>query len=290
MAALLAAVSLAVIALAGGRSGGDATQRSATVSDLVTAADRDPSSGSERTSGSAVSAPGAVTRGTSASEGSSGPAGLGRGPVPRAHRHHSVVLAQVEPAAVSRLGAGAKAVFLGDSYTSGWNGAGIGSHSWPALVGADRGWKVVNLSVAGTGFMNPGWTAQPIASQVDAAVRQRPQVVFVAGGHNDSRWPAATTSKAALTVIDRLHAALPGAVIVIIAPIWQDGSPPSRCLALRDALRRKAAAIGAVFVDPLGEHWFAGASHRFIGPDGLHPTNAGHAWLASRVLAELTGI
>jgi lysophospholipase L1-like esterase len=210
--------------------------------------------------------------------------------VPRANRHHAVVLAQVEPAAVSRLGPGATAVFLGDSYTSGWNGAGIGSRGWPALVGADRGWKVVNQSVAGTGFMNPGWTDQRIGSQVDVAVRQKPQVVFVAGGHNDSRWPAATTSGAALSVIDRLHAALPDAVLVIIAPIWQDGSPPSRCLMLRDALRRKAIAIGAVFIDPLGEHWFAGTSHRFIGNDGLHPTDAGHAWLASRILADLTEI
>jgi lysophospholipase L1-like esterase len=45
-----------------------------------------------------------------------------------------------------------------------------------------------------------------------------------------------------------------------------------------------------VFIDPLAHHWFVGSSHRFIGPDGLHPTDAGHAWLASRILAALTGI
>jgi lysophospholipase L1-like esterase len=191
---------------------------------------------------------------------------------------------------VSRLGPGAKAVFLGDSFTSGWSGAGIGSHGWPGLVGADRGWKIVNLAVAGTGYMNPGWTHQTIGSRVDAAIRQKPQVVVVAGGHNDSRWAAATTGRAAIRVIDRLHAALPDAAIVIVAPIWQDGSPPARCLALRDALRRKAAAIGAVFIDPLADRWFAGAGHRFIGPDGLHPTNAGHAWIANRILEQLAGI
>ena len=205
-------------------------------------------------------------------------------------RRPMVVLPESQPIVVSRLGRGAKAVFLGDSYTSGWNGAGLGARGWPALVGVARGWRVVNLSVPGTGFMNPGWTAQPIGSRVDAAIRQKPDVVFVAAGHNDSRWSGATTSRAADRVIDRLHAALPDAVIVIVAPIWQDGSPPTRCLILRDELRRKARSIGEGFIDPLAERWFTGTSHRFIGSDGFHPTNAGHADVAARILRDMAGI
>ena len=61
-------------------------------------------------------------------------------------------------------GVGATAVFLGDSYTSGWNGAGMGERGWPRLVGSARGWRTVNLAVAGTGFLNPGWTDQPIGN------------------------------------------------------------------------------------------------------------------------------
>ena len=89
---------------------------------------------------------------------------------------------------VATVGRGATALFLGDSYTSGWNGAGLGARGWPALAAAARGWKVVNLAVPGTGFMNPGWTGQPIGSRVDAAIRHRPDIVFVVAGHNDSRW------------------------------------------------------------------------------------------------------
>jgi lysophospholipase L1-like esterase len=201
-----------------------------------------------------------------------------------------VVLPDLQPIVVSRVGRGSRAIFLGDSYTSGLNGAGLGARGWPALVGAARGWKVVNLSVPGTGFMNPGWTAQPIGSRVDVAIRQKPDVVFVAAGHNDSRWSAATTSMAADRVIDRLHAALPDTVIVIVAPIWQNASPPTRCLILRDELWRKARSLRDVFIDPLAERWFTGTSHRFIGPDELHPTNAGHAYIADRILADMTGI
>lgn len=181
------------------------------------------------------------------------------------------------------------AVFLGDSFTSGWNGAGIGARGWPRLVGADQEWQTVNLAVAGTGFINPGWTNQPIGSRVAEAIRRGPDVIVVAGGHNDSRWSAVATARAADEVIDRLHVAASDALLVIVAPIWQDGSPPLRCLALRDHLRRKAASIGAVFIDPLAEGWFSGASHRLIGPDGLHPTDAGHRFIAERVLVALVG-
>jgi lysophospholipase L1-like esterase len=186
-------------------------------------------------------------------------------------------------------GRGATAVFLGDSYTSGWHGAGIGSRGWPRIVDAARGWETVNLAVPGTGFLNPGWTDQPIGSLVGRAARAHPDVIVLAGGHNDSRWSAAATARAADAVIDRLRRAAPDAVLVIVAPIWANGSPPRRCLDLRDHLRRKAAAVGAVFVDPLADRWFAGSSHRLIGPDGIHPTDAGHRYIADRILEGLAG-
>jgi lysophospholipase L1-like esterase len=186
-------------------------------------------------------------------------------------------------------GRGATAVFLGDSYTSGWHGAGIGSRGWPRIVDGARGWKTINLAVPGTGFLNPGWTDQPIGSLVGRAVKAHPDVIVLAGGHNDSRWSVAATARAADAVIDRLRRAEPEAVLVIVAPIWANGSPPRRCLDLRDHLRRKAAAVGAVFVDPLADRWFAGSSHRLIGPDGIHPTYAGHRFIADRVLEALAG-
>lgn len=186
-------------------------------------------------------------------------------------------------------GAGATAVFLGDSYTSGWKGAGVGKRGWPRLVGSARGWRTVNLAVAGTGFLNAGWTDQPIRALIAKAAKADPDVIVLAGGHNDSRWSAAETARAADDVIDRLRAAAPDALLVIVAPIWQDGSPPQRCLALRDHLNARAAEVGAVFVDPLADGWFGGARHRLIGRDGIHPTDAGHRFIADQVLAALDG-
>jgi lysophospholipase L1-like esterase len=111
--------------------------------------------------------------------------------------------------------------------------------------------------------------------------------VFVAGGHNDRRYVPSQSASASDRVLDTLHRALPNTIIVVIGPIWQDGSPATNILLLRDHLRRKAAAIGALFIDPIRDGWFSGASHRFIGPDGVHPTDAGHRHIAAMVLARL---
>jgi hypothetical protein len=175
-------------------------------------------------------------------------------------------------------------VVLGDSYTSGWQGAGTGAHGWPRIVGRERGWHVLNFAVPGTGFLNPGWTraTHPLAGEPDrrsapgcrrdrGRAQRLPVVTLLdrdGGGSGDRR----------------IHRSLPEAAIVVIGPIWQDGSPPSRCLALRDHLGRTAAAVGAVFVDPIGERWFAGSRHRMIRADGIHPDDAGHRWMAARVL------
>ena len=179
------------------------------------------------------------------------------------------------------------AAFLGDSYTTGYNGAGLGRAGWPAIVAASLKLRPQVRAVAGTGFVNPGWTGQPIRTRVAGVIKAHPRIVFLVAGHNDRRFATALSTTAADAVIDRLHKALPDSVLVVIGPIWQDGHAPRSLRVLRDHLRRKAAEIGAVFVDPLRGAWFAGTAHRLIGPDGIHPTDAGHRHIASLVLRAL---
>jgi lysophospholipase L1-like esterase len=146
---------------------------------------------------------------------------------------------------------------------------------------------VTNLAVAGTGFVNPGWTGQPLRTRLAATVRSRPQVVVVAMGHNDSHYGTTATADAARRDLDRLRKALPNAVIIVVAPIWANGTPPASMLRLRTVLRREARAIHALFVDPLKDGWFVGSNQRYISSDGLHPTNAGHRHIARRLLSAL---
>ena len=49
---------------------------------------------------------------------------------------------------------------------------------------------------------------------------------------------------------------------------------------------------GATFVDPIAERWFVDRPD-LIGRDGVHPTDAGHAYMADKIApligAELPG-
>ena len=111
------------------------------------------------------------------------------------------------PTVAARHVGGSKAVFLGD-LDHRVEGVGIGRRGWPAIVGRTLGWRTVNLAVAGTGFMNPGWTNQTIGARVAATISQKRYIVVVAAGHNDSRWSVATTARAADAALDRLRRAL----------------------------------------------------------------------------------
>jgi lysophospholipase L1-like esterase len=205
------------------------------------------------------------------------PSPSGGATAPAAQRSSSRVATRTAPIAA----------FLGDSYSSGFNGAGYGTSGWPAIVGAALRLRPLNRAVPGTGFVNPGWTAQPIRTQVAAVIRADPRIVFVAGGHNDRRYATADTQAAAIAVIERLHRGLPQATLVVIGPIWSGDSAPASLVRLRDALRREATAVGARVIDPIAGRWLAGAAKRYIGNDGLHPTNAGHRHIAALVLRAL---
>jgi lysophospholipase L1-like esterase len=217
----------------------------------------------------------------------------GRSTVDAAITMSGAVIAGVHAPARAVSGGGAHtrpiAAFLGDSYTSGYNGAGYGRSGWPAIVSASLHLRPFNRAVPGTGFVNPGWTGQPIRTEVAAVVRANPRIIFLVGGHNDRRFAPAASRAAAIAVIDQLRVALPDARLVVIGPLWSGDAAPPSLIRLRDVLRAKARAIGAEFIDPIAARWLAGSARQFIGPDGLHPTNAGHRHIAALVLRALRG-
>jgi acyl-CoA thioesterase-1 len=177
------------------------------------------------------------------------------------------------------------AVVIGDSYSSGWAGVGEGSNSWPSILGRAQDWRITNLAVPGTGFVNPGWTNDPVRTQVAAAINLKPGIVIVASGHNDERYAASTVNRAADVALGRLRTGLPNAMIVVVGPIWPDSDPDPTIVALRDHLRGTAAGIDALFIDPIAGGWFSGANHKYVGSDGTHPTSAGYRRIATLLIA-----
>ncbi len=70
--------------------------------------------------------------------------------------------------------------------------------------------------------------------------------------------------------------------LLVVGPPWPTADVPGSMLQVRDMLSAAARAAGAVFVDPINERWFVDRPD-LIGPDGVHPNDAGHEYLAGKI-------
>ncbi|MEJ2866272.1 SGNH/GDSL hydrolase family protein [Actinomycetospora sp. OC33-EN08] len=186
---------------------------------------------------------------------------------------------------------GTSVAVIGDSISQGTRLGGLGRANWTSIVGAARGWKVTDVAVGGTGYVHasPG-TQNFAAGQLERAVAAAPGTVVVQGSRNDGLTPLPQVSAAAADLYRQLQQRLPGVRLVVIGPVWSDGTITPSLEALRDAVRTPALAAGATFIDPIGENWFAAADTAqppVIAADGVHPSDAGHRLIAERVLRGL---
>lgn len=193
------------------------------------------------------------------------------------------------------------AVFLGDSYTEA--GQVVSNESFPVLVAQHFGWNGVNLGEGGTGYLAEGPVEfpdrAPFPDRVAAIVASDPDVVIVAGGINDQELITddGTAFRAAVAAtLDPLRAGLPNAEIYVVGPFWPNGYPVENITLANQIISEEAAARGLPFIDPVGGQWITGTNDGsepgnrvdYIGPDGTHPTAAGHAWIAQRLIESLT--
>ena len=118
--------------------------------------------------------------------------------------------------------------------------------------------------------------------QVRGAPEPDADVVVVFGSRNDKFLPAAEVKSQAVAVFDAVRAQSPSADLVVIGPAWDDDVPPNELFLARDAVASAAADAGALFVDPLAEEWLLDRPE-LIGLDGVHPNDAGHAYLAGLI-------
>jgi hypothetical protein len=80
--------------------------------------------------------------------------------------------------------------------------------------------------------------------------------------------------------LETAKAKAPEAKIIVVGPPSYSTAPAPELLGLRDVLKGAARHAGASFVDPIAEDWIAGHVEELIGPDGEHPSAAGHLRLA----------
>jgi lysophospholipase L1-like esterase len=177
---------------------------------------------------------------------------------------------------------------VGDSYTTGGDLGGLGSKGWTA-----RAWQMlaqqgipVTADVAaegGAGYGTRGNHGSVFEDLTGDAVRQDDVLVVIFGSRNDQGVDPARLSVLAYGTLQLARRTAPSAKLLVIGPPWPTADPPSPVLRIRDALAYQADLAGATFIDPIAAGWFVGRPE-LIGKDGVHPTDAGHAYMAEKIV------
>jgi lysophospholipase L1-like esterase len=176
---------------------------------------------------------------------------------------------------------------IGDSYTTGGDLGGLGPKAWTA-----RAWQwltqqgiPVAADVAaegGAGYGTRGNHGSVFEDLTAHAVKPDDVLVVFFGSRNDQGVDPTQLSILAWGTFRFARSTAPKARFLVIGPPWPTADPPEAVLRIRDSLKYQAAIAGATFIDPIAEGWFVGRPD-LIGNDGVHPTDAGHAYMADKI-------
>lgn len=176
---------------------------------------------------------------------------------------------------------------VSDSYTTGTDEGGLGQRAWTARAWQILGRQGVQVApdVAAEGRAGYGAIGDRGSIFVDLtarAVHPDDMLVVFFGSRNDQGVDPGALGAMMHNTFDAARRIAPGAKLLVIGPAWPTADVPPAVLGIRDTLAFQAWSTGAVFVDPIAEGWFVGRPE-LIGGDGVHPTDAGHAYLADQI-------
>ena len=176
---------------------------------------------------------------------------------------------------------------IGDSYTTGTDEGGWGSNTWTNrtwLTLARQGVQVLPevASEGRAGYVVRGDHGSVFEDLTNRAVHPDDALVVFFGSRNDQGVDAMQMAGMAHDTFDLARRIAPSAKLLVIGPPWPTADPPFDVLYIRDTLNSQADWAGATFIDPIREGWFVGRPD-LIGPDGVHPNDAGHAYMAEKI-------
>ena len=169
--------------------------------------------------------------------------------------------------------------------------AGVGARSrraaWPEDLARLLRWRLAVQADPGAGYVSPGQGHRGpfsrLAARLDLAARD-PRVIIIQGGHDDIGRSLALVRARVTSLVDEVHREAPGALLSVLS-VFSRGHRPSDAAWATDrtiVAAARAADPGVLVFDPLAGHWHFPR----IG-DHLHPSPAGHAWIARRLAAGL---
>ena len=176
---------------------------------------------------------------------------------------------------------------IGDSYTTGTDEGGWGPNAW-----TNRAWLTLSrqgvqvapevASEGRAGYVVRGDHGGVFDDLTNRAVHPDDALVVFFGSRNDRGVDPTQMTAMAHDTLDLARRIAPSAKLLVIGPPWTDSDPPMDLLYIRDILSGQARDFGATFIDPISDGWFVGRPE-LIGPDGVHPNDAGHAYMADKI-------
>jgi lysophospholipase L1-like esterase len=176
---------------------------------------------------------------------------------------------------------------ISDSYTTGSTEGGNGPQTWTV-----RAWQAlrsqgvqVAADVAAEGWAgysergNYGHNFQDLGAR---AIYPDDALVVFFGSRNDQGVDPAMLTGTSRSAFDFARRIAPSANLLVIGPACPTADVPGPVLQIRDILQAQAWGVGAIFADPIAEGWFVGRPE-LIGADQVHPTDAGHAYMAEKI-------
>lgn len=176
---------------------------------------------------------------------------------------------------------------IGDSYTTGGEEGGLGAngwttHAWQSLAGHGVPTTFDVAAQGGSGYGARGDHGDVFEDLTARAVRPDDVLVVFYGSRNDQAANPILLPAMVYSTFQLARKDAPRARFLVIGPPWPTADPPPAVLRIRDTLAYQARLAGAAFIDPIALGWFVGRPD-LIGTDGVHPTDAGHAYMADKI-------
>ncbi len=205
---------------------------------------------------------------------------------------------------------------LGDSISGGSNAnSGGGAGTWISRAADYLGWDDPwNQAIGGTGYVadNNG-TSKRLIDRVDGDVTPyAPKRLVVWAGVNDQTLSQSSIATAAGQLYAKLKADDPGTRVYVAGPWSQSGNPTNGLQNTDETIRVAAKTAGLPFFSPITgkvfdatgtlvaqqRPWITGTgsvanptgdgnADVYVGNDGVHPSDAGHAYIARRMALAL---
>jgi len=177
-----------------------------------------------------------------------------------------------------QLRGGPRLVIVGASFTAGV-GPGPG-RSWAVLLARHLHWDAVVYGDPGAGYVRVGAGRKgPVGAEIGRVGLRalEPSLVIVQAGHDDIGVPPGLERAQVARAIALIRAQAPRARIVLLTVFAGRARPAAADRTDQAIVRAARAADPAVIIIDPGAWRFPHVR------DGLHPTAAGSAWIASRV-------